>query len=153
VGSIAKAHCTCLTALVVAAAPSLAVGETRWDKKACEYFAHARNAHICTLQALVSFAPLVNEPAQLIAEQAVKKCAWAWQYVYDHDYPFGAPIIKDNFGSSVEQFMKSWAAEFTLPLVLESRLPAGTPRPKTDVERDIVRVYTEKLLKDCGGVK
>ena len=152
-GRIAKAHCACLTALIVTAAPSLAVGETRWDKKACEYFTHVRNAHFCTLQALESFAPLVNEPAQLIAEQAVKKCAWAWRDVYDHDYPYGAPINKDNFGGSVEQFMKSWAAEFTLPLVLESRLPAGSPRPETDLERDTVSSYTETLLKDCGKLK
>ena len=31
VRSFANAHWACLTALVVAAAPSLAVGETRWD--------------------------------------------------------------------------------------------------------------------------
>ncbi len=151
--NIAKARCACLTALVVAAAPSLAAGETQWDKKACEYFTHVRDAHLCTLQALDGYAPLVNEPAQLIAEQAIRKCAWAWQYVYDHDYPYGAPITNDNYGSSVDQFMKSWAAEFALPLALESRLPAGNPQPETDVERDSVRIYTEKLRKDCGKVK
>jgi hypothetical protein len=149
----AKAHCACLTALVAAAAPSLAVGETRWDRKACEYFTHVRDAHICTLRAIESFSPLVNEPAQLIAEQAVKKCAWAWQYVYDHDYPYGPPIIKNNYGSSVQQYMKSWAAEFALPLVLESRLPVGNPQPETNVERDTIRIYTDKLLKDCGVIK
>jgi hypothetical protein len=136
-----------------AEAPSLAAVGTRWDKKACDYFTDVRNAHVCTIQALTEFSPLVNEPAQLISEQAVKKCAWAWRRVYDHDYPFGAPIIADNYGGSVEQFMKSWAAEFTLPLVLESRLPAGNPRPETDVERHAVRIYTEKLLNDCGRVK
>jgi hypothetical protein len=130
VTSFAKAHCACLTALIAAAAaPALAVGETRWDKKMCEYFTHVRNAHLCTLQGLESFAPLINEPAQLIAEQSVKKCAWAWQYLYDHDYPGGAHATNDNYGGSIEQFMKSWAAEFTLPLVLESRLPTGNPLP------------------------
>ena len=140
---IAKARCACLTALVVAAAPSLAVGETRWDKKACEYFTHVRNAKICTLQALESFAPLVNEPAQLIAEQSFKKCAWEYQYLYDHE---------GHIGVDFDQYVKSWASQFVVE-VLESRLPAGNPRPETDVERDIVRIYTEKLLKDCGKVK
>lgn len=151
--NIAKARCACLTALVVAAAPSLAVGETRWDKMACEYFTHARDAQLCTLQAVESFAPLVNEPAQLIAEQSVKKCAWDWEFVYHHDYPYGASTSNDKYGSSFDQFMKSWASDLTLPLVLESRLPAGNPRPETDIERSAVRITTEKLLTDCGRVK
>lgn len=150
-GSIAKARCACLTARVLAvalcvnaAAPSLAVAEKQWDKKACENFAHVRKAYVCTLEALQGFAPLTNEPAQLIAEQSVKKCDWAWRYVYDQE----GHLVRGDF----DQYLKSLASRY-LVLVLESRLPTGNPQPETDVQRDIIHIYTEKLLKDCGAFR
>jgi hypothetical protein len=150
VGNIAKARFACLTAtallvtlFVNAAAPSLADDEKRWDKKACDLFAHVRKAHICMLDALQGFAPLANEPAQLIAEQSAKKCDWAWRDVYDREKPLLGP------NANFDQYLKSWANQ-SVVLVLESRLPAGSPRPETDVQRDVIRIYTKKLSKDCG---
>jgi hypothetical protein len=127
------------------ASTSLADDEKRWDKKACDLFAHARKAHICTLEAIKGFAPLANEPAQLIAEQSIKKCDWAWRDVYDRERQLLGP------NANFEQYVKTWASQ-SLVLVLESRLPASNPRPETDVQRDMIRIYTEKLLKDCGGL-
>lgn len=148
--TLAKARFACLTAMVLAvalcvdaAAPSLALTEKQWDKKACETFARVRKADMCTLDAIQGFASLTNEPAQLIAEQSVKKCEWAWRYVYDQE---------GHLSVDFDQYLKSWANQ-SLVLVLESRLPAGNPRPETDVQRDIIRIYTEKLLKDCGALK
>ena len=126
---------------VDAAAPSLSLAETRWDKKACEIFTHVRKAHVCTFEALKGFAPLTNEPAQLIAEQSFKSCDWAWRDVYDQEAHLGVDFA---------QYLKALADQW-LVLVLESRLPAGDPRPETEVERNIIRVYTEKLSKDCGA--
>jgi hypothetical protein len=128
---------------VGAAASSVAFAQERWDKKACEIFTHARKAHICTLEAVKGFAPLANEPAQLIAEQSVKSCDWAWRDVYDQE---------GHLGVDFRQYLQTWAAEW-VPLVLESRLPPGNPRPRTAVERDIVLSYTAKLLKDCGAIR
>jgi hypothetical protein len=148
-GSMAKARCAYLTATVIAlalcvdaAAPSLALDEKRWDKKACEIFSHARKAKMCTLNAITAFAPLTSEPAQLIAEQSFKRCDWAWRDVYDREAHLGVDFA---------QYLKTWADQW-LVVVLESRLPAGKARPETDVERDIIRIYTEKLLKDCGAL-
>jgi hypothetical protein len=126
---------------VDAAAPSLAAAEKRWDKKACEIFAHVRKADMCTLDAIQGFASLTNEPAQLIAEQSVNKCSWAWRDVYDQEA---------HLGKDFDQYLKSWASQW-LVMVLESRLPASNPRPETDVQKDIIRIYSEKLLKDCAG--
>ena len=131
-----------------AAAPSLADDEKRWDKKSCDLFTQARKAKICTLQAITGFAPLSNEPAQLIADQVVKSCDWAWRDLYDRERERHLLGPNANF----DGYLKSWAST-SLILVLESRLPAGNPRPRTDVERDIIRVYSEKLLTDCGESK
>jgi len=152
VGNIAKARFVCLTAtallvtlFVNAAAPSLADDEKRWDKKSCDLFTQVRKAKICTLKAITGFAPLSNEPAQLIADQAVKSCDWAWRDVYDRERERHLLGPNANF----DEYLKSWAST-SLVLVLESRLPAGNPRSRTDVERDVIRIYSEKLSKDCG---
>jgi hypothetical protein len=126
-----------------AAAPSLVLAEEQWDKKACEIFTRARKAHMCTLEAVKGFAALANEPAQLIAEQSVKGCDWAWRDVYDQEA---------HLGVDFDQYLKSWASQWVV-VVLESRLPAGNPQPQTDVQRDIIRIYSEKLSKDCGAFR
>jgi hypothetical protein len=69
---------------------------------------------------------------------------WAWRYVYDQE----RHLVRGDF----DQYLKSLASRY-LVLVLESRLPTGNPRPETDVQRDIIRIYTEKLLKDCGAFR
>ena len=131
--------------MTTAAARSLADDEKRWDKKSCDLFTQVRKAKICTLKAITGFAPLSNEPAQLIADQAVKSCDWAWRDVYDRERERHLLGPNANF----DEYLKSWAST-SLVLVLESRLPAGNPRPRTDVDGDVVRVYSEKLSKDCG---
>jgi hypothetical protein len=125
------------------AAPSLATVEKRWDKKACEVFGHVRKADMCTLDAIQGFASLTTEPAQLIAEQSVKKCSWAWRDVYDQE---------GHFGIDFDQYLRTWASQ-RLVVVLESRLPVSSPRPETDEQKNIIRIYSEKLLKDCGAMK
>ena len=107
IAAVSLALCIC------AAAPSLAAEEKRWDKKACEIFGHARKADMCTLDAIQGFASLTNEPARLIAEQSVKKCDWAWRYVYDQE---------GHLGVNFDQYLKSWANQW-LVVVLESRTP------------------------------
>jgi len=142
--TFAKARCAGLTATVLAAAlcvdaavPS-AADDKQWDKKSCDFFTQVRKAHICTLKAITGFAPLSNELAQLIADQAVKSCDWAWRDVYDRERHLLGP------NANFDEYLKSWAS-ISLVLVLESRLPAGNPRPRTDVERDIVRVTAVQL--------
>jgi hypothetical protein len=141
------AHCLAtilaIALCIGAAAPSLAAAEKSWDKKACKIFGHARKANICTLDAIQGFASLTTEPAQLIAEQSVKKCSWAWRDVYDQE---------GHVGIDFDQYLRTWANQL-LVLVLESRLPASSPRPETDMQKDIIRIYSEKLAKDCGAVR
>jgi hypothetical protein len=152
---IGAAHC--LAAILVmalcvgAAAPSLAAAEKRWDKNACEIFGHVRKAEMCTLDAIQGFASLTTEPAQLISEESVKKCSWAWRDVYDQEGHVGYDQ-EGHVGKDFDQYLKSWASQW-LVVVLESRLPASNPRPETDVKKNIIRIYSEKLLKDCGAMK
>lgn len=153
--TFAKARCLAAvlaTALSVdTAAPSPAAAERRWDKKACEILAHARKADMCMLDAIQGFASLTNEPAQLIAEQSVNKCNWAWRDVYDQEAHLGYDQ-EAHLGKDFDQYLKSWASQW-LVVVLESRLPASNPQPETDMQKDIIRIYSEKLLKDCGAMK
>ena len=122
---------------VDAIAPSLGAAEQRWDKKACKIFANARKANVCTLDAVQGFAALTHEPVQLIAEQSVKRCGWAWRDVYDQEA---------HFGIDFDQYLKTWTSQW-LVIVLESRLPASNPRPETDVKKDIIRIYS-----GCSGL-
>jgi hypothetical protein len=126
-----------------ATASSMAFAQERWDKKACEIFRHARKAHICTFEAVNGFAALANELATLIAEQSVKSCDWAWREVYDQE---------GHLGVDFRQYLQTWTAEW-VPLVLESRLPSGNPRPRTEIERSLILSYTAKLSKDCGAIR
>jgi hypothetical protein len=85
--SILSAYLT--TAVAVAAhclnAPAEATNQKTWDKTACNYFTHVKDAHICTLVSIYKFAPLVLEPAELIAEQSLKRCSWDYEFIYDRD--------------------------------------------------------------------
>src|ERR1700688_3371073 len=78
------------------------------------------------------FAALTNEPAALIWDQSVKKCSWAWRAVYDQE---------GHLGIDFDQYLRTWASQW-LVMVLESRLPASNPRPETDVQKDIIRIYS-----------
>jgi hypothetical protein len=130
-----------LALCVGAAFPPVAIAEKRWDKNACEMFKKDRDAESCTYQAIQAFASLVNEPAQLIAEQAVKSCDWAWRGVYDQE---------GHLGVTFDQFLKTWADQMVI-VVLESRLPKGSPRPNSDIQLEMIAIRSGKLAKDCTG--
>jgi hypothetical protein len=134
-----------LTAAIFAGATASSVvfAQERWDKKACEIFTHVRKAHLCTFEAVNGFAALANEPAPLIAEQSVKSCDWAWREVYDQE---------GHLGVDFRQYLQTRTAEW-VPLVLESRLPSGNPRPRTEIERSLISSYMVKLSKDCGAIR
>ncbi len=114
----------------------VATASARTNAEMCQGTKAYKDALMCSLLSIRSFAQQVSEPAQTIAQGAYDQCNWgyAWQSQ--------GWIMKDN--ENQEVYRQKRIRELVV-IVLESRLPDGEKRPNTESKYTVATVQ----IPDC----